>query len=66
MDKIQAKKEYEKIIHEQNEKTIAVMEEAKKNGTWKPGLDANEELFADIKEETKQKIEFLKSMIDED
>ena len=64
MNKEQAKKIYEKIIHESNEKTIAVIEEAKKNGTWKQGLDSNNSLFEDINKETIKKIEELVSQID--
>ena len=64
MNKEQAKKEYDKIIREANEKTISIMEEAKKNGTWKQGLDSNKELFAKHNEETKNKIKSLISMID--
>ncbi len=64
MNKEQAKKEYEKILHEANKKIIAVADEAKKNGTWKSGLDSNEGLLNEIKEETKKKVELLKTLID--
>lgn len=64
MNKEQAKKEYEKILHRANKKIIAVADEAKKNGLWKPGLDSNEGLFKEIKEETKKKVELLKTLID--
>ena len=64
MNKEQAKIEYEKIIHDANKEIISAMEEAKRNGTWKPGLDTNEALFSGIKEEAKKKIEVLKTLID--
>ena len=64
MTKEQAKKEYEKIIHDANKKVIAITEEAKKNGTWKPGLDSNTELFEEVNEETRKRVELLKSLID--
>ena len=41
MNKEQAKKEYEKIIHEGNEKNMAIIEDAKKKGIWKQGLYSN-------------------------
>ena len=64
MNKEQAKKEYEKIIREGNEKNMAIIEEAKKKGIWKQGLDSNKELFIENDNETKRKIELLKKMID--
>ena len=64
MNKEEAKKEYEKIIHESNEKITSIMEEAKKNGTWKQGLDANKDLFDDINKETKKKFKELIENID--
>ncbi len=59
MDKEQAKKEYERILAESSYEIVAIIEEAKKNGTWKPGLDTNEELFAEHTQKTKRKIEEL-------
>lgn len=64
MNKEQAKKEYEKIIHEGNEKNMAIIEDAKKKGIWKQGLDSNKELFIENDNETKRKIELLMKMID--
>lgn len=54
-----AKKEYVKIISEANDKTIEIMDKAKKEGIWKPGLDSNNDLFTKIKDEAKEKIKRL-------
>lgn len=66
MNKEQAKAEYIKIIKERNEKAESIREEAKKNGTWKKGMDSNNALFQSLDNETKEKIKFLNSMIDEE
>ena len=65
MDKEQAKKEFNKIIQETVNKEDIIEEEAKKNGKWKQGLDSNNELFKEVNEEARRKIELLASMIDE-
>lgn len=66
MNREQANKEAEKIFHEANKKADEIMEEAKKNGTWQMGLDSNNHLFKELDDETKKKLQLLKSMIDED
>ena len=63
MDKEQARTEYKKIIQENVGKTIFVMEEAKKNGTWKMGLDTNKELFWEIDDDAKRKIALLQDAL---
>ena len=65
MNKEQAKIEYKKIIHDSIKQEQKIIQEAKKNGTWKMGLDSNNELFADLHKKTKEKIDFLKSLIQE-
>lgn len=65
MTKDQAKIEYMKIIDESIKEEDRIMQEAKKNGTWKMGLDANRELFAELHSKNIEKINLLKSMIDE-
>lgn len=65
MNKEQAKKEFEKIINDCNEKSDLITKEAKEKGIWKPGLDSNKELFIELHKETKKKIKELYEMIDE-
>lgn len=65
MNKEQAKIEYIKIIDDRNKQAEKIIQEAKKNGTWKTGLDSNRGLFAELDKKTIEKIERLKSMIDE-
>lgn len=65
MNKEQAKIEYRKIIADCIKQEDKIMQEAKKSGTWKMGLDSNNELFADLHKKTKEKIDLLKSLIDE-
>ena len=65
MNKEQAKIEYIKIIDESIKEEERIMQEAKKNGTWKMGLDSNRELFTELHKKTFEKINLLKSTIDE-
>lgn len=66
MNKAQAKTEYIKIIQNRNAKAEEIKAKAQKNGTWKKGLDSNNELFKEIDNEAKKKIESLKMLIDEE
>lgn len=66
MDKEQGKKEFIKIIQEANRKATIIEKKAKENGTWQKGLDSNRALFKENDDETKKKIELLKTMINED
>ena len=66
MNKEQAKKEYIKIIQNRNAKAEEIIAKAQKNGTWEKGLDSNNELFKEIDNEAKKKIELLKKLIDEE
>ena len=43
-----------------------IIEKAKKEGKWLPGLDSNEHLFKELKDETKAKLALINSMIDEE
>ncbi len=65
MNKEQAKEEYLKIIREVNRKSDEIIAEAKKNGTWRMGLDSNNDLFKEIDDEAKKKIKDLLSHITE-
>ena len=66
MNKEQAKKEFIKIIQSRNAKVEKIIAKAQKNGTWKKGLDSNKELFKEIDNEAKERIELLKRLIDEE
>ena len=65
MNKEQAKIEYIKILDESIKEAEQITQEAKKNGNWKMGLDSNRELFTELHKKTIEKINLLKSMIDE-
>lgn len=51
MNKEQVEEEYRKLLRETIAAEDRIMKEAEENGTWKPGLDSNKELFKDIKKE---------------
>ena len=56
MTKEQVEEEYRKLLRETIAAEDRIMKEAEENGTWKPGLDSNKELFKDIKKEFYRKI----------
>ena len=64
MNKQQAREEALKIINEYVSKTIEIEKEAKKNGTWEKGFDANKKLFIDAQQERNKKLRRLSSMVD--
>lgn len=66
MTKEQAQEEYLKLLEKKHNETEKIIETAKRNGTWKQGLDANKELFVEIDKTYKEKIKVLKSLIEED
>lgn len=65
MTKEQVEEEYRKLLRETIAAEDRIMKEAEENGTWKPGLDSNKELFKDIKKEFYRKINELKNSVDE-
>ena len=65
MNKEQVEEEYRKLLRETIAAEDRIMKEAEENGTWKPGLDSNKELFKDIKKEFYRKINELKNSVDE-
>ena len=65
MNKEQAKIEYRKIIADCIKQEDKIIQEAKKNGTWQMGLDSNKALFAELDKKTMEKIDLLKSQINE-
>ena len=64
MNKEQARKEYEKIIHETNVKCEEIIKRAKADGTWLPGLDSNNYLFKEVNDEAKEKIKELAAKVE--
>ena len=64
MNKEQAQEEYLKLLAEKVKEEDRIMEEAKAQGKWKPGLDSNRGLFTELNQEFQKKIELLKSMVD--
>ena len=65
MTKEQVEEEYRKLLRETIAEENRIMKESEENGTWKPGLDSNKELFKDIKKEFYRKINELKNSVDE-
>lgn len=63
LTKEQADIEAKKIFEESTKKSIKIIEESKKNGTWKMGLDSNKDLFKKLDEKTKKKLADLKAKI---
>ena len=65
MNKEQANIELMKILDDRDKQAEKIEQEAKKNGTWQMGLDSNKALFAELDKKTMEKINLLKSLIDE-
>lgn len=61
MDEKEIKKEYEKIVQEASKKKLAILKEADEKGILKPGLDSNKELFAEVEEEARKKLDLLRA-----
>lgn len=64
MTKKQANIEAKKIIDSYIEKTSEIEKEAKINGTWVDGLDANNSLFVSARKERDEKLKVLATMIE--
>lgn len=65
MTKEQADAEARKIFREWGERSDEIREEAKRNGKWSPGLDANKHLFKKLDDEMKTKLQELSASITE-
>ncbi len=65
MDRQQAEQEYRNLLAEWTKEEDEIVEQAKREGIWKPGLDSNRELFKDIADKYKKKIQELKDSLDE-
>lgn len=61
----EAMQEWKDFVKKINEREDKIIDDAKKKGIWKPGLDGNRELFADIKKEMQDKLIELQDKLTE-
>lgn len=66
MTKEEVQREIEKVIDYYAAQSTFIITEAKRNGIWESGLDANRKLFQEIERERNEKIRLLCSMIDKE
>ena len=66
MTKEQAQKEYLELLKWYVDEEDKIVERAEEEGRWRKRLDSNRELFVELKAELREKVEKLKSMIDEE
>ena len=64
MTKKEADEKAKKKFEELNQKHDEIIEQAKKEGIWKCGLDSNRELFVQVDNEAKEKLRELSSQIE--
>ena len=64
MNKEQIQAEYLELLNRKIDEESRIIEDAKKRGIWKEGLDSNEELFAELKASFEKQVEELKSKLD--
>lgn len=64
-DKKEADEEARKIIAKRNRKAERIIQKAKDDGIWKPGLDTNQELLRDLDKEIWNELQELANSIDE-
>ena len=65
MTREEANKQEDNIFQDLLQKHNEIIGEAKRNGTWQRGLDANNGLFKQVDDESREKLRILASMIDE-
>lgn len=65
MTREQANREYRQLLHDWNKEEEDIIEQAKREGRLKPGLDSNRELFVETKQKYMKKIQELKDSVDE-
>lgn len=66
MNKVEANKRAKEVFDEWIEEKEAIEKKAKADGTWnKVGLDSNNHLFKEVDKKAKEKLDKIKSMIDE-
>jgi len=61
MNREQAQAEYLDLLNKKLDEEEKIIEDAKKRGIWKDGLDTNRELFKDLDVEFSRKIMELKT-----
>lgn len=61
MNREQAQTEYLELLNKKLDEEKKIIEDAKRKGIWKAGLDSNRELFAALDAEYAKKIEELKA-----
>ena len=61
MNREQAQTEYLDLLNKKVDEENKIIEDAKRKGIWKPGLDSNRELFKELDVEFARKIEELKA-----
>lgn len=66
MDREQAEQEYKKLRRQWLIESEQIIEQAKKEGRLKPGLDTNRELFAESDKKFMDTIRKLKESVDEE
>lgn len=64
MNKEQIQAEYLKLLNKKIDDEEKIIEDAKKKGIWKEGLDSNRELFTELDAEFAKNVELLKSKLD--
>ena len=67
MNKAEANKEAKKIYDKWNREKDRIEKEAKKEGKWNDtGLDSNNHLFEELNKKTKEQLQLLKTMVDDE
>lgn len=60
MNREQAQAEYLELLNKKVDEEKKIIEDAKRKGIWKDGLDSNREFFKELDAEYAKKIEELK------
>lgn len=67
MNRDEATREAKKIYDNWQTERDRIENEAKQNGIWQnEGLDSNNHLFTELNNETKEKLQLLKTLIDKE
>ena len=65
MNREQAQAEYLELLNKKVDEEKKIIEDAKRKGIWKDGLDSNRELFKELDAEFAQTIEKLKEKVND-
>ena len=63
MTKDEIRKEYFRILNRYTEECDRIAKDAKRKGLWRPGLDANKGLFAELTAETNAALDRLRTQL---